>query len=110
MARAFTLILLAVLAIAVTGCGASDTSKPQPTATTNAKLCPKDAAASKSFDANTLLGLTLVKARAEAVKYRCEVRPVSVDGRKLANVQDVRTDRVNVALEKGRISEVLGVY
>jgi hypothetical protein len=38
------------------------------------------------------------------------VRPISVDGRKLSNVQDVRDDRVNVALEKARIARVLGVY
>jgi hypothetical protein len=111
MLNAFRILLVAVAAIVVTGCG-DDAKTPQPTAAAGASsmLCPKGAPAGKTIDANTLVGKTLVKARLEAAKYDCEVRPISVDGRKLANVQDVRDDRINVALAKGRIERVLGVY
>lgn len=109
--RAFLALLLAVLVIAVAGCAdGGDEAPTQPTEGASAVLCPKNVPPGDSFDANTLVGLTLAKARLEAAKYRCEVRPVSVDGRKLANVQDLRDDRVNVALVKGRIDSVVGVY
>lgn len=105
------LLLVVAISVALTGCGDDGDDATTTKATgANAVLCPKDVPTSEAFDANSLLGLTLVKARLEAVKYRCEVRPVSVDGRKLANVDDTRDDRVNVALEKGRIVRVLGVY
>ena len=109
--RALNLILVLVVTVALAGCGSDDgEAQTAPTAGEGALLCPKGVSADKSFDASTLVGLTLVKARAEAAKYRCEVRPVSVDGRKLANVQDTRDDRINVALERAKIVRIVGVY
>ena len=75
MLRAFRIVLVAMVAIAVTGCGDDATTPKPPAARASAVLCPKDVSADKAFDANTLVGKTLVKARLEAAKYRCEVRP-----------------------------------
>lgn len=109
--RALLITSLATIAIAMAGCSDSpDEPKPPSDGDTNAALCPKNVPASESFDVGSLVGMTLAKARLEAAKFRCEVRPVSVDGRKLANVQDTRDDRVNVALEKARIARIVGVY
>ncbi|MGK2878869.1 MAG: hypothetical protein ACSLFF_09905 [Solirubrobacterales bacterium] len=99
-----------VVAIALVGCGSGDgETQTVLTADDGAPLCPKGVSADNSFDARALVGLMLVKARAEAARYGCEVRPVSVDGRKLANVQDARDDHINVALERARIERTVGV-
>ena len=58
---------------------------------------------------NALKGLTVEKARAQ-VKGDCEVRVVEIDGEAIEATGDFQQSRINVAVRRGRVSRVVGLY
>jgi hypothetical protein len=67
--------------------------------------CPADAPA-RRLDARRFVGLTLSAARDLAGDFNCTVRATERDGRSLPHTQDLRRDRINVAVRDGRILRV----
>src|SRR5213080_2551111 len=100
------LALLAVALPALAGCG---DDKSTTTATTSAAAvnCPAEGAS--SFDANELVGMTPAAAEEKAKGHGCTVRVTRQDGKDLPATLDHRPDRVNVAVENGKVTEVINV-
>jgi hypothetical protein len=63
--------------------------------------CPYGAADGARLDARRLIGLRLAAARTLADDFDCTVRVIERDGRPLAHTQDLRRDRINVAVRDG---------
>jgi hypothetical protein len=72
------------------------------------RFCPTDGA--ERFDTRRLEGRTFEKARRMASRHACDVRVLKRGNTWLFYTFDDRRDRVNVALEHGRVVEVFGVY
>jgi hypothetical protein len=65
--------------------------------------CPEGAAEAGRLDARRLIGLRLPAARALAGDFACTVRVIERDGRSLPHTQDLRRDRINVAVRDGHV-------
>jgi hypothetical protein len=70
-------------------------------------FCPRD---SERFDARELVGLRVGKARRTAERHDCSLRVVRRDGEWLVVTQDIRTDRINVAVRDRRVRRIVGIY
>ena len=68
--------------------------------------CPAQTPAARRLDARRLIGLTLGAARELAGDFDCTVRVTERDGRALPHTQDLRRDRINVAVRDGRVLRV----
>lgn len=71
--------------------------------------CPRGTPDDSALQAGRLIGLSVEAAMDIADDHQCIVRVVRRNGRDLVVTQDFRGDRVNVAVEEGRITQVLGV-
>ena len=73
------------------------------------EICPKGSSAA-GYDADRLEDRRLKRARRIAHKHDCTVRVVKRDGEHLPVTDDLRPNRINVAVERGRIRRVIGVF
>jgi len=99
----------AVALAALAGCG---DDKSATTSTSHAAPMPCPAAetqAANPFDANELVGMTTPAAGQKAHSHGCTVRVTRQDGKDLPATLDHRPDRVNVAVEAGKVTEVINV-
>ena len=98
---------LAAIALAVVaGCGDDDEAEVAPVA--DGPMCPKGEP--DGLDTGLLVGEELAGARELARAEGCEVRVVVRDGKNLVGTDDVRIDRVNVAVDDGRVTRIDGVF
>jgi predicted lipoprotein len=105
-----TVGVLALVALA--GCGSDDSSSAPTdavTKSTQATVCPMEAARAKSFDATSLVGMSLGEAKAEAAKYECTVRTVELDGKPLAATMDFNKSRVNVSVKGDKVTAIQSI-
>lgn len=61
------------------------------------------------FDATSVVGSTLARAKEAAAEEGCQIRVAVRDGEPLALTQDYRPDRVNVAVEDGEVTEIIDI-
>ena len=73
------------------------------------QMCPKRSGAA-GYDADRLEDRRLKRARRIAHKHDCTVRVVRRDGEHLPVTDDLRPNRINVAVKRGRIRRVIGVF
>ena len=73
------------------------------------QICPKGSGAA-GYDADRLEDRRLRRARRIAHKHDCTVRVVKRNGEFLPVTDDLRPNRINVAIERGRIRRVMGVF
>lgn len=62
-----------------------------------------------TFDATAIVGMPIAEAEAVAEDDGCSVRVVERDGEGLASTLDFRSDRVNVAVEDGSVTEIVDI-
>ena len=62
-----------------------------------------------TFDANAVVGDPIAAAKRAASEQGCEIRVAVRNGEGLALTQDFRPDRVNVAVESGKVTEILNI-
>jgi hypothetical protein len=96
-------ILLAALPLAMVSCQ-QQSSEPTPEKTPPA--AGKPAASTDPADANSYVGMTLQDATARAEKAEIRWRVVEEDGKPRPVTMDYRPDRLNFAVEKGKIIRV----
>lgn len=63
----------------------------------------------RSFDTRSLLGESEDQAEAMARRFHCSWRVIERDGHRFALTADLRLNRVNVTITRGRVTSV-GVY
>ncbi len=102
--RLATGMIVGVLALA--GCGGGDENADADIVRPGEPLyCPAEndgsPAASGTFDARDLLGLSVEDAEQRAEAAGCTVRVLSEDGEERAATMDLRIDRVNVEVRDG---------
>jgi hypothetical protein len=98
---------LAALALSVVaGCGDDDEAEVAPVA--DGPACPKGEP--DGLDTGLLVGEELADARELARAEGCDVRVVVRDGKNLVVTDDFRIDRVNVAVDDGRVTGIDGVF
>jgi len=116
------LAALLVLVAALAGCGSDDPEETAPPADlqrrTKPVWCPKqryeparrpdgrydvERVPHGDFDARRVIGLKEGEARRLAQGAKCDVRVVERDGEELARTDDLRNDRINVAVERGYV-------
>jgi hypothetical protein len=73
------------------------------------QMCPKGSGAA-GYDADRLEHRRLKRARRIAHNHGCTVRVIKRDGEHLPVTDDLRPNRINVAVERGRIRRVIGVF
>ena len=118
MARLSGLLLVA-LAIGLTDSGDSDSSEDSGTTVASERgttvasdpgtataECPKGTVAEED-----VVGLTVEQAQQVARQQGCnKIRVIQRDGKDLPVTLDFQTDRLNVAVEDGKVTGVDGVY
>lgn len=62
-----------------------------------------------TWNAKRIIGKPLRRAQRMAQRYGCAVRPVLVDGMALAVTMDYRSNRMNVVLRAGRVTQILSI-
>lgn len=76
-------------------------------------LCPQPGPANpapeRRLDARELVGLSEAEARERAAGYGCTVRVGRRNGESLFGTRDLRPDRIDVAVEDERVTEILGI-
>lgn len=118
----------AVLLLAGAGCGNGENGEPgRPTTTPAAPGDPRpgadqpdpdrdlsalrcQSAPRETLDATRLEGLPYPEAEERAEARGCSTRIVEEDGEALAVTDDLRPDRVNVAVESGEVTAIIGAY
>jgi type IV pilus biogenesis protein CpaD/CtpE len=104
-----TLGLVVVALAGLAGCG-DDKSDATATAQAAPMTCPAaETQAANPFDANELVGMTPAAAEQKAQSHGCTVRTTKQDGKELPATLDHRPDRINVAVEDGKIVEVVSI-
>jgi hypothetical protein len=73
------------------------------------QICPKGSGAA-GYDADRLEDRRLRRARRIAHNHDCTIRVVKRDGEFLPVTDDLRPDRINVAMKRGRVRRVIGVF
>jgi hypothetical protein len=76
--------------------------------------CPRPLEPSKAepdgFDTRRLEGKLLPRARRIARRHGCEIRVVERDGEPIPGTADYQPDRINVAVERRRVTRVVGTF
>lgn len=96
-------ILLAAASLAVISCQ-QQSSEPAPEK--NPPAAEKPAAPADPADANSYVGMNLEEGSARADKAEIRWRIVEEDGKPRPVTMDYRPDRLNFAVEKGKIIRV----
>jgi hypothetical protein len=98
-----TILLTAAASLAVISCQ-QQSSEPAPEK--NPPAAEKPTTPADPADANSYLGMTLEAASARADKAGIRWRIVEEDGKPRLVTKDYRPDRLNFAVEKGKIIRV----
>jgi hypothetical protein len=99
--------LLAIL-LALALLAGSGSASPTPAAA-DPIYCPRDDREDR-FNANRIEGKRVKRGRRIARRHDCVVRVVRRNGKDLAGTDDLRYDRINVAVRDRRIKRVVGVF
>jgi hypothetical protein len=98
-----------IAVLVITSVGLAQPSNPIDDQNDGRQICPKGSGAA-GYDADRLEDRRLKRARQIAHKHDCTVRVVKRDGEHLPVTDDLRPNRINVAVERGRIRRVIGVF
>ena len=106
----FLLILgMAVGALAIASC---DGASSEQTASSDDRIvitCETSDQGQMAIEAQRLLGLSLADAKAAVAGSGCEMRVVSTGGKPRDLRGSLQSNRINVAIEDGRVVQVIGL-
>lgn len=98
-----------IVVLVITGLGVAKADSSIDDRNDGRQMCPRESGAA-GYDADRLEDRRVKRARRIAREHDCTVRVVKRDGEPLAVTDDLRPNRINVAVERGRIRRVVGVF